>query len=129
MSEAVPGGMRGMWHRLTRTQEQAEAEELQRRVRLASSEGIEAIAECEVGGSVTISGVVNTVTLRPRASIPALEVDLYDGSGHVHVVWLGRRMIPGIDAGRSMIVHGRLTNPDGRRTIYNPRYELLPKAG
>ena len=56
---------------------------------------------------------------------PALEVELRDGSGAVTLVWLGRRQIPGIDPGRSLKVSGRISCHEGRRLIYNPRYELL----
>ncbi|HEY5846030.1 MAG TPA: DNA-binding protein, partial [Microlunatus sp.] len=42
--------------------------------------------------------------------------------------WLGRRQIPGIDAGRSINVWGRISCHDGRRLIYNPKYELLEAA-
>jgi hypothetical protein len=56
--------------------------------------------------------------------VPTLEAELYDGSGTVTLIWLGRRRIRGIDPGRSVVVHGRLTKQDGRPTIYNPAYEL-----
>lgn len=120
--------VRSLWHRLTRSQEVAEAEELQERLRRMEVMGARPIAQCAVGDAVTISGVVQALSLRPRATVPALEIDVYDGSGRVRVVWLGRRMIPGIDAGRPIVITGRLTQPDGVPTIYNPRYQLLPRA-
>lgn len=121
-------GVRSVWHRLTRSQEAAEAEELQERMRRMQALGARPIDQCDVGEVVTVSGVVQALSLRPRATVPALEIDVYDGSGRVRVVWLGRRSIPGIDAGRPIIITGRLTKPDGMPTIYNPRYQLLPRA-
>ena len=56
-------------------------------------------------------------------------IELYDGSGTITVVWLGRRAIPGIDPGRTMVVCGRLTCNTENPTIYNPKYELKPTAG
>ena len=44
------------------------------------------------------------------------------------LVWLGRRQIPGIDPGRTIKVCGRISCQEGRRLLYNPRYELLPSA-
>jgi hypothetical protein len=41
-------------------------------------------------------------------------------------VWLGRRHIAGISPGRSLQVQGRIGLHDGVRTLYNPRYELIP---
>ena len=88
-----------------------------------------AIDCCTPGQTVTVRGMVRSVTLRPQGTAPALEIELYDGSGSVSVVWLGRRRIPGIDAGRTIVVRGRLTCNTDNPTIYNPRYELKPTAG
>ena len=74
---------------------------------------------------VTLRGTVRTVTVRPRGGVPALEVELYDGSGVLTIVWLGRRQIAGIDPGRSLQVRARIGVHDGHRIIYNPRYELI----
>ncbi len=75
---------------------------------------------------VTLQGSVRSLTVRPRGGVPALEAELYDGSGVITIIWLGRRRIAGIDPGRSMRVQGRIGVHDGVRIIYNPRYELLP---
>ncbi|MUH46026.1 MAG: DNA-binding protein [Actinobacteria bacterium] len=113
------------WNRLTRSREQQEAHELQQ-------ENVEReclrICDCAPGDRVTIAGTVRSMTLRPKANVPALEIELYDGSGSVHVVWLGRRRIPGIGPGRRLVVTGRLTQLTGEPILYNPRYELKPLA-
>ena len=75
---------------------------------------------------MTLSGTLRSVTLRPHGGVPALEADLFDGSGVITVVWLGRRRIAGIVPGRSIEVQGRIGVHDGVRTLYNPRYELIP---
>jgi len=72
----------------------------------------------------TLKGTLRHVTLRPHGGVVALEAELYDGSGSVTLVWLGRRQIAGITAGRTLTVHGRLGCSDGRRTLFNPHYEL-----
>ena len=84
------------------------------------------IAEAPDRQRVTLRGSLRTVTLRPRAGVPALEAELNDGSGVVTVVWLGRRRIAGIEPGRAIEVEGRIGAYDGARVMYNPRYELLP---
>ena len=73
---------------------------------------------------VTLSGTLRTVTLRPRGGVPALEAELYDGSGAITLIWLGRRQITGIGPGRQLEVEGRIGVQDGVRVMYNPRYEL-----
>jgi len=99
-----------------------ESEELQQNVR---ESGAVPISNCEDRQQVELTGQVSTVTIHPRGGHPALEVELRDGSGAVALVWLGRRQIPGIDPGRTLKVSGRISCHDGRRLIYNPRYELL----
>jgi hypothetical protein len=74
---------------------------------------------------VRLRGTLRTVTLRPRGGVPALEAELNDGTGSVSVVWLGRRQIAGITAGRHMAVEGRIGRNEKARVLYNPRYELL----
>jgi hypothetical protein len=53
-----------------------------------------------------------------------MEADLWDGTGSVTLVWLGRRDIPGIAPGRRIVVRGRLSTIKGEPTIFNPQYEL-----
>lgn len=84
------------------------------------------IAEASDRERVVLRGSLRTVTLRPRAGVPALEAELDDGTGVITIVWLGRRQIAGIDPGRSISVEGRVGTNNGVRVIYNPRYELLP---
>jgi len=73
-----------------------------------------------------VEGVVRTVTLVPRSVTPVLEAQIDDGTGVVTVAWLGRRSIHGIEAGRRIVVCGRLTCNTEKPVIYNPRYELRP---
>lgn len=73
-----------------------------------------------------VCGTLRSVTLRPKAGVPALVAELYDGSGTLTVVWLGRRRIAGIEAGRRVRVRGRVTRREGRPVVFNPEYELLP---
>lgn len=75
---------------------------------------------------VRVQGRLRTVTLRPRGGVPALEAELSDGTGSLIIVWLGRRRIVGVEPGRDLVVEGRIGVAHGARTIFNPRYELLP---
>lgn len=122
---SAPTEKSGRWHRWTRTQAEAEADELQRE-NLAAAKDLTRIDCCNPGATVTVRGMVRSMTIRPKSTVPALEIELYDGSGSVAVVWLGRRRIPGIEPGRSMVVTGRLTCNADSPTIFNPRYELKP---
>ena len=108
--------------RMTSSNAELESEDLQRSVR---QEGSVPIQNCEDRQRVQLTGTVSTVTINPRGGHPALEVELRDGSGAVTLLWLGRRQIPGIDCGQTLKVWGRISCHEGRRLVYNPRYELM----
>lgn len=72
-----------------------------------------------------VCGVLRSVTLRPRAGVPALEAEVFDGSGTLSVIWLGRRAIAGVEPGRRIVVEGLVSRHDGCPVMYNPRYELV----
>lgn len=90
------------------------------------AEDVQSIAEAPDRDLVRLRGTLRTVTLRPRGGVPALEAELFDGTGTLTIVWLGRRRIGGITPGRSLQVQGRIGVHEGVRTLYNPRYELMP---
>ncbi len=123
MADSMTTRMRRAFSRLGSSDEALEAESLRE---AASQSGCEPIINCSDRSLVDITGTVRTVTLQPRAGTPSLEAELYDGSGTVVVVFLGRRRIPGIEAGRSMQVTGRIAVDGDKRVMYNPRYELKP---
>ena len=86
------------------------------------------VARLPLRQQATVCGTLRSVALRPRAGVPALEAELYDGSGSISVVWLGRRHIAGVEPGRRIRVHGMVTESEGNRAVFNPRYELVPRA-
>lgn len=101
-----------------------DARELRQDTRKA---GLVSIREAPDREPVILQGTLKTVSLRPRGGVPALEAELYDGSGSVTVLWLGRRRIAGITPGRGIRVMGRIGLHDGHRVMYNPRYFLRPR--
>ena len=86
------------------------------------------IADAPFAVRVRVGGTVRSLTLRSRAQVPALEVDLYDGSDALTLVFLGRRVIRGITPGRDLIASGRVTRRGSTLVMYNPTYELLPAS-
>ncbi len=103
------------------------AEELQARV--ADDAAATPIADIADRQHAVIAGTLRAVTVRPRGSSPALHAELWDGSGSISLVWLGRRHIPGVEPGRNLTVRGRVGQHRGARTIFNPVYELRPPGG
>lgn len=122
-SERPAGRFRRMLDRLSSTQEELHSEELQKD---ALATGCTPIQDCTDRQIVSVTGTLRTVTLRPRAGVPALEAELFDGSAALDVVWLGRRSIAGIEPGRMIIASGRISMNRGRPVLFNPKYELRP---
>lgn len=112
-----------MLRRLTSSEDELHAEELRHD---AEEVGATPIAQTVDRTRVRVCGMIKTVTLRPRAGVPALLAELFDGSDTLQLIWLGRRQIAGIEPGRSLVAEGRVTVQQGRRTMFNPRYELRP---
>lgn len=121
-----PGRLRRALHRLTADEVELEAEDLQDEAQQA---GATAVSRCSMRGEVCVAGTLKSVVLRPLAGVPTLEADLYDGTGNVTLVFLGRRRIRGVEPGRALVARGRLTQREGRPTLYNPAYELRPAGG
>jgi hypothetical protein len=110
---------------LSKWADSGEAHQRDLRESYAKGEAI-AIADAPEREQVVVSGVLRTVTLRPRGGVPALEAELDDGSGVITVVWLGRRRITGVDPGRSVTVTGCIGRQGDVPLMFNPRYELRP---
>ncbi|MFV2118369.1 OB-fold nucleic acid binding domain-containing protein [Streptomyces sp. Act-28] len=119
-----PGGrFRRLLDQLSSSQGELESEELRED---AEATGCTRISDCGDRQIVKVTGTLRTVTLRPRAGVPALEAELFDGTAPLDVVWLGRRSIMGIEPGRRLIASGRISMSQGRRVLFNPKYELRP---
>jgi hypothetical protein len=117
------GRLRRAMRRLTAETADLDAAELQKQ---GEGLGAKRLSECADRVPVTVFGTIRAVTIRPRAGTPTLEAELYDGSAVVTLVWLGRRTIAGVGPGAQVRATGRITTAEGRRLIYNPRYELMP---
>ncbi|MCA2216098.1 OB-fold nucleic acid binding domain-containing protein [Jidongwangia harbinensis] len=114
-------GLRRFLERLTASEEELQARELQRD---SARCGATLAGQCTRGQVVSVSGRLRTVAYTPRTNLPTLEADLYDGSDVVTLVFLGRRSIAGIEPGRQLTAKGRIAIRDDRKVIYNPYYEL-----
>ncbi|WP_248961270.1 OB-fold nucleic acid binding domain-containing protein [Sphaerisporangium perillae] len=125
-AEPVKRGLRGFLRRLTTSQDELEAAELQEDL---DQYGATPIASCGQRRRFCVAGTLRTVTLRPRGGVPSLEAELYDGSDVIDLVWLGRRKIVGIEPGRVVRAEGLVSVQDGRKVMFNPRYELRPASG
>lgn len=122
MSTGSARAFRRLVDRVTRTTEDLHSDSL----RQASTEqGAVHIRDLVPRSRATVVGEVRSVTLRPRADVPALVIELWDGSDALHLIWLGRRRIPGVVPGVRLQATGRVSRHRNATTIYNPAYEIL----
>jgi hypothetical protein len=108
-------------HRLTATAHQLDADELQSQVEQMSCTKLAGVRPGQV---IVAGGRLRAVVYTPSEKVPTLEAELFDGSGSINLVWLGRRRIAGIEPGRHLLARGRIGEYQGRPAIYNPWYEL-----
>lgn len=122
-SSPARGRLRSALDRMTTSREELHAaQDSERSHRMGGTPCGELSGRCRV----TVAGNLRSVTLRPRAGVPALEAEISDGTGSLSVIWLGRREIGGVEAGRWICVEGLVACTEGRKVVYNPRYCLLP---
>lgn len=117
--------LRRLWRRLVASSAELDAEDLQQ---ASAQAGCIPARACTRGSQVAVTGRLRSVVYTPRTNLPTLEAELFDGSGEVTLVWLGRRRIAGIEPGRRLTARGRVALRDDRKVIYNPYYELEPSG-
>lgn len=121
MGSTGGGVLKRIMRRLTSDVEVLDADDLSRDTELA---GTQRACDCRCGEEVTMVGRLRSVEICPKDAAASLEAELFDGTEGVTLIWVGRRRIPGIEAGRRIKVRGRMAVRNGRKVLYNPYYEL-----
>ena len=116
-----PSRLSRLRQRWSPTESEMDASTARQRARLT---GATPIGEAPRGTPVRVAGSLRSICLCASGESPRLEAELYDGTGRISLIWMGRRRIPGINPGRSMVVSGRITEVGGRAAMFNPKYEL-----
>jgi amino acid transporter len=76
---------------------------------------------------VTIEGRIRLVQVGTVAG-KSLEAHVFDETGGMRLLFLGRTTIPGIVPGATIRAHGRVGEFGGHLALANPRYELVVDA-
>lgn len=113
----------GWLRRLTSDESALEADTL---CSEADASGATRAGRCQAGQRAQVMGKLRVVQLQPCDHLASLVAELYDGTDSVELVWLGRRSIAGIEAGRTVRATGRIAVRDGHKVMYNPSYQLMP---
>lgn len=121
MAPAAAGYFRRLTRRLTEDLEQLDAEEM---VETSQASGATRACDCTRGEEVTMFGRLRSVEACPKSANASVQAEFFDGTDPVTLVWIGRRRIPGIEPGKTLMVRGRVGDRDGQKVIFNPYYEL-----
>jgi len=113
---------RRFFRRMAESDEQRYAEEI--RGWASKVPGAVPIREAQQRSRVKLAGVVRRITVRPIEGSESLEALLYDGTGEVRVVWMGRRSIKGLNLGTRLVVDGLLAEHQSERRLVNPTFEF-----
>src|SRR5919204_2662688 len=103
--------------RMAESDEQRYAEEIE--AWASKIDGAVRIRDAESRSRVKLAGVVRRITVRPLEGHESLEALLYDGTGEVTVMWMGRRAIRGLSLGTHLIVEGLLAEQRSERRLVN----------
>ncbi len=125
MAAGRDGFWRRVFRRLASSNDDLVSEDLSRQ---AETAGAQTISGTQIRQRVHLRGAIHSITLSPESENRRLEAELIDGTGSVTIIWMGRRIIPGIEVGRTIDVRGTLTVSDGRRVIFNPAYDISVDA-
>jgi len=72
----------------------------------------------------TMGGKISYIVVSPNDAPARLTMRVVDSSGAIDCVFLGRRLIAGLEPGATVGIEGRVAPGDDVQVIFNPRYEL-----
>ena len=113
---------RRFFRRMAESDEQRYAEEI--REWASKVPAAVPIAQAPVRSRAKLAGVVRRITVRPLEGSESLEAIMFDGTGEVTVVWMGRRSIHGLNLGTRLIVEGMVAEQRSGRRVVNPTFEF-----
>ncbi|MFM8212298.1 MAG: DNA-binding protein [Actinomycetes bacterium] len=114
--------IKGIFKKFYVSNEELAAEELSEQ---AENRGSTLIDEIERGKLIQVTGVVKSAIVQPSTQNPSYEVEVFDGSGNLTVIWQGRRKVVGVEPGTQIEVEGRITFLNGKPCLHNPIYKIL----
>ena len=118
------GFLNRIFGRLTESDEARLAEEI--RSWACTVPGAVPVSQAPMRVPVKLAGVVRRITVFPMEGNESLEAVVSDGTGEVTVVFMGRRVMPGLNLGTRVVVEGvEGEQRDGSRRMVNPKLEFV----
>lgn len=90
----------------------------------APREGWTPIGEVKTRAIEKTGGRISYIEVSPHDAPARLTMRVVDSSGAIDCVFLGRRLIAGLEPGATVGIEGRIAPGIGVQIIFNPRYEL-----
>jgi amino acid transporter len=90
--------------------------------------GTTPIADVRYRQRKRVAGRIHALRVQPAAGISSLEATLVDSSGHLILIFQGRRLVPGIATGATIIAEGMVGERTGHAVMINPTYTILAVA-
>jgi DNA/RNA endonuclease YhcR with UshA esterase domain len=90
----------------------------------ASPDGTVTIGSLSWKQRVTVEGRIKLVQASTAAG-KSLEVQLFDETGGIHLLFFGRTRIPGLVPGATLRATGMVGEYKGHLALANPRYEIM----
>ena len=104
-----------------------QVEDTEERADASKNAGCAAVTSVRPRTRCKVAGVLRSVVLRPREGVPTVEAELFDGSGALDLVWLGRRTIDGIEpVGNEIFVN---MTRGGQALVMRVAPQALPQVG
>ena len=82
------------------------------------------IADAPRRQQVRVAGVVRRMTVFPEQGREHLELEVYDGTGEVNAVLMGRRKIGGVTLATHVVIDGVIGEHHGELRMMNPKLDV-----
>lgn len=90
-----------------------------------SDEPIVSIGQVRWRDRARVRGRVRSMRVQPWAGVATLECVIVDDTGGLVLVFLGRRLVAGIELGRHVVAWGMVGEHRGYLAMLNPEIEIV----
>ena len=75
-----------------------------------------------------VEGRIVAIRVEPNDAAPQFAAQVDDGTGRIDAIFMGRRLVPGMEPGAHVALEGTVCASASLPKIFNPSYELLAPA-
>ena len=115
-------GIRSFFRKVGQTHEERLIDEV--RDWAAAVPDVTPIQACPERIRARVAGVVRRVTLHALEGRNSVAAEVYDGTGEVTAVWVGRDSIPGLRLGSRLVLEGVMARERGELRMVNPQFDF-----